>query len=109
MYNSIDDKLREVRRRSTIIKKKQERKTIFRLSGAAAASFVLMVAGIISFTGNGAEGMTHTSYGAFLLSAETGGYLLVAFLSFLAGTVATILLSIFRQKHRAKEDEEGLK
>ena len=88
---------REVLIRSGTVRKNNELKRIRALSGSSAAVFACLTMVIVSFAGYGKEEIPGTQYGAFLLSAETGGYILVAVLAFVFGVIMTILAMKYKK------------
>ena len=71
---------------------------------AAFSLFVLVAALVIGFSGTGSASQVSSVYGAFLLSADAGGYILTAVAAFAAGVLVTAIVQ--RQRRRKKPDLE---
>ena len=96
MRLTTDEALQEVLKKSETIRKKREKRKVQLLSGAVALLFAGLILTISQYAGGGAAQSTETSYGAFLLSAEVGGYILVALIAFAAGVILTMILQKYR-------------
>lgn len=88
--------LREIMRRSEIIKKKKDYKKLYTLTASASSLLLVLVVFIVGLGGIEAAGTDRTAYGSFLLSPQAGGYVLTAVIAFGVG----VLLTILTQKHR---------
>ena len=89
---------REILRRGEALRKRKERRTIQALSAASAALLILMILSVQVLPPEGsAEGM-RSVYGAFLLPAEAGGYVLAAVVAFAVGAVVTVACIRYRDK-----------
>lgn len=97
MKYSTEDALKEINRRAGVILKKRERRVTNVLATTAGITLIALFAVIGSFSGAGAL-ETQSVYGAFMLSAETGGYALTAVLGFVLGICVTLLVK--RLKNR---------
>lgn len=96
---SIKDQMTEIRRRRGLYR---EKKQVRNLSILAAGMGILLMAVMIFAPGvRGAVDFAGTHLGATILGSETGGYVIVALLSFALG----ILITLITQKYR-KIDEE---
>lgn len=73
------------------------------LSGVSGLLVVLLVCVIASFTDGGTAGIANPAYGAFFLSAEAGGYVLVAVIAFAVGVVLTIAVYKYRRVGKSKK------
>ena len=93
--------LQEVLKRSTALDRKRERVRIRLLSGAVVLLLACLTGVVALFPGTGAAHSSESVYGAFLLSTETGGYILVAVIAFVAGVVLTALM----MRHRRNIDK----
>ena len=94
---------REVMKRSGTVRKKRELFKLRIMAACPAALFVCLTVVIASLSGYAKAGMPGTSYGSFLLSAETGGYILVAVLALVLGSVFTLLA--LKYKNTKHNDE----
>ena len=63
-------------------------------------AFLLLV--ICMMPGSPGSAFTGTVYGSFLLSAESGGYVLAAVVAFVLGIVTTLLCLKIRNKRKAQ-------
>lgn len=98
------EQLNEILLRGEKLRKKKDRNTLRGLSTTAALLFIALVSCIGTFGKSGAPG-SRSEYGSFLLSAETGGYILTALLAFLAGVITAVLIQKnkkAKQKNRAE-------
>lgn len=100
MKYTKEDALKEIRRRAGIIRKNQEKKTTRILTTIACLTSIALFALIGVFSGSRVYA-TPSVYGAFILSTETGGFILAAVLGFVLGVVATLL--IMRKKDSNKK------
>ena len=96
-YDS-DAALQEILRRSEAIRAKKERRTIRGLASASAALLALLVAGVCLFSRTETTEGVWSVYGAFLLPAEAGGYVLAAVAAFVIGVVVTVACVRYREK-----------
>ena len=104
MSFTTEEALQEVLKRSEEIRiRNGQRKT-----AALAAATMTLLSGLIlviaSFAGTATAEITESTYGAFLLSAQYGGYILVAVLAFAAGAALTALIM-----HRGRDRKENAK
>ena len=100
MKYSEQEQLNQILIRSEALRR---RKDLHAMQGLAvsAASIFCMLAAFIGALGRTGSEETRTVYGSFLLSAETGGYVLVALLAFTLGVAITILI----QRHNEKKQK----
>ena len=96
-YDS-DAEFQEILRRSKAIREKKERRTIRALAGSSAAALILLVAGVCLFSRTETTEGIRSVYGAFLLPAEAGGYVLAAVAAFVVGVVVTVACIRYREK-----------
>lgn len=109
MKYTTEKALQEIKRRAKKIRQKRERKIVGILSACASVSFIALLVVISYFSGIQVSGI-QTEYGSFILSAETGGYVLTAVLSFVLGVSITIVAKYMHDKksrktENCKEDE----
>ena len=95
---TAEQTMEEILRRSSNIRKKSEKRRTGLLLLSNVLTCVLLVVAVVLFTGLNAAGGRVSSYGAFLLSPETGGYILVAVIAFLVGISLAILVLRKRRK-----------
>ena len=100
-----EEAFREVLRRGSIVRKRRENRNIRILGGMTGVLLVGLICVIASFS-NGGVGSAGSAYGAFLLSAEAGGYVLTAVIAFVVGVVLTVLIWQYRKRKRKNPEEE---
>jgi putative copper export protein len=98
MRRDIDDSLREILKRSDRIRREREKRLIRGMTSACVVLLVALTACISIFSGSGGSPVSESVYGSFLLSAEAGGYVLVAVLAFICGIIASVLAEKIRKK-----------
>ncbi len=87
---SIEDQMAEIKRRSSLYREKKQIRTLSLL--AAGTGILLIAVMIIALGVNGMVGMSSSVLGSLILGPETGGYIIVALLSFPLNTVVCIFL-----------------
>ena len=97
MKYTKEEQLNEIMNRGKMLRQRKDRNTVKGLSATAGMLFVTLVL-CIGTLGRAGVLESRTDYGSFLLSAETGGYVLVAILAFVSGIVVAALI----HKHRNK-------
>lgn len=97
MKYTTDEALKEITRRGAEIKRKRDQKITGILSAASLLCVISIIMTASFFSGSQVSG-EQTVYGSFVLSAETGGYVLVAVLGFALGVVVTCIVRHFRTK-----------
>jgi putative copper export protein len=103
MYENTEEALKEIHRRGREIRKKRDRRVKAVLSAAGSvAVFALLI--VMSVFMDGVAAGAESSYGAFLLPAEAGGYVLIAVIAFLAGVAVTVLIRKMRDRDKNTED-----
>lgn len=90
MKYSTEGALIEIKRRAKQIRQKHERRVSNILAACASFSLIAFIAVIGFFSDAGVSGM-QTEYGAFILPAETGKYVLIAALGFVLGVCVTLI------------------
>ena len=103
MKYTKEDALKEIRRRAGIIRQNQERRTTRILTTTACLTLVALFTIIGIFSGS-AVTSTQSEYGAIILSAETGGFILAAILGFVLGVVATLLIKSKKNSNKKQAD-----
>ncbi len=91
-----DEAFLEITKRGAQIRKKKQQRQVKILS---AASFMLTFAliGVLGVVGDFGLARGQTTYGSLMLSAESGGYILVAVLAFALGVLITITIQKYRK------------
>lgn len=88
---STEEALKEINRRAGIILKKREKRITNALVTTAGVTLFALFAVIGKFSGVEIP-ESQSEYGSFILSTETVGYLLTAFLSFVFGVCVTLIV-----------------
>ena len=99
MKYTKEEALSEIKRRSTKIRKEEAKKKEIILSAVSACLMLALVVVIGIFGGAGVVAGAGSAYGSFFISAESGGYVLVAIAAFLVGVIVTVVI-----KHRLKRE-----
>lgn len=99
MKYTEQEQLDEILFRSRGLRQKKERNILRGLSASAALLFFAL-AGCIGTLGGKGVLESRTDYGSFLLSAETGGYVLTAVIAFVAGVITAVLIRRYRKEKR---------
>ncbi len=97
MKYSKEEALEEIRRRAGIIRQKHDRKVTNILTTTAGFTLIALFAVIGIFSGS-AISATPSAYGAFIISAESGGYVLAGVLGFVFGVIVTLLVKQLKKK-----------
>lgn len=90
-YESKEEIIQEIHRRGRILKEKHDRRVTQFLSASTALMTFLLIGMISVFSGTCTVGEV-SSYGAFLLPVEAGGYVLTAVIAFMTGVAITVIL-----------------
>ena len=96
------EQLQQVLLRADLLRQRRELRVLKGLPASAAALLFMLMA-LIGSLGRVGLSEARTLYGAFLLSPETGGYVLVAVLAFAFGVVITVLLTEHKKKSGGNE------
>ena len=97
MVRTTDEMVQEILRRSGKLKQKRNRGVVRSLAAAAVILCFLMIGTVMWKVSGVPVGEKTSLYGAFLLSAEAGGYILTAVAAFTAGAVVAMLLIRIRK------------
>ena len=98
MKHTRDDALREIMRRSEIIRERKGRRTTRILSSMFIMLSLGVVASISAFSRSAAAVSQDSAMGSFLLRPETMGYVFIAFLAFGAGVILAVLGIRYRNR-----------
>lgn len=100
MKYTSEEALAEIMRRKDQIVLRRSRRSCRMLSGMSCvlAAFLLLV--ICMMPGRTGSAFTGTVYGSFLLSAESGGYVLAAVIAFVLGVCVTLLCLKIRERRK---------
>ena len=110
MFDTKERVIRAKERADRIVQKRDKR--IIRGLSTLCIALSCCLAGVIGILGEGSGGaVVQGMNGATLLSESTGGYVLVAVISFLAAVVFTLLCVRLHERNGrpAKEKKEGLR
>ena len=103
MKYTEQEQLDEILHRSRRLRQRKNRNVLRGLSASAAVLFFAL-AGCIGVLGGKGVLESRTVYGSFLLSAETGGYVLVAVLAFVTGIIVTVLIERYRRRQNGEKN-----
>ncbi len=95
------EQLEEILLRGGKLRRGKDRNVTRGLSAGAAVLFFALAACIGALGGKGIL-ESRTDYGSFLLSAETGGYVLTAVIAFAAGVITAVLIKRYRNAKQSK-------
>ena len=102
MKYTTEEALAEIMRRMDQIVLQRSRRSCHVLSGVSAMLMAFLLLVICMMPGSPGSAFTGTVYGSFLLSAESGGYVLAAVIAFVLGIVTTLLCLKIRNKRKAQ-------
>ena len=97
MKYTTENALKEIKRRAKVIRQKREKKITDILTMSSFFSLIALIAVISTYSSSKVSGL-QTEYGAFILSAETGGYILAAVLGFVLGVSITLVIRHMKNK-----------
>ena len=97
MKYSKENALKEIKRRAKIIRQEKERRITNFVTATASITSVALFA-VIGVFSEAEVSTKQTMYGSFILSAETGGYILTAVLGFALGVLVTIITRRMKNK-----------
>ena len=106
MKYTTEEALAEIMHRKDQIVLRRNRRSCRVLSGAAGTLTLLLVLVITLMPGRTGSAFTETLYGSFLLSAESGGYVLAAVIAFALGVVVTLLCMKYRKQNTHEDEKE---
>ena len=93
-----EKEFREILRRGEALRREKERHTVQMLAITSSALLVVLVLGIHTFSLEGNQREIQSVFGAFLLPAEAGGYILAAVLAFFIGVAVTFACMRYRMR-----------
>ena len=99
MKYTEQEQLSEILLRGEKLRCRKDRNVTRGLSTSVAVLF-LALAGCIGTLGGKGVLESRTDYGSFLLSAETGGYVLTAVIAFVMGVITTVLIKRYRKSNQ---------
>lgn len=98
MKYTKENAISEIKRRSRGIKRAREQKLTKGLMALTCLIAIALVGEVGLMTGPTTEGDMASVYGSFLLSPESGIYVLVAVVAFLVGVAITLLIKKLHKK-----------
>lgn len=105
MRYTTEERVEIALRRGTALARKRERSARRRLSCLSGILFAMLLAVIWTLPEGRSASAPGSVYGAFMLSAQAGGYLLTALIAFLLGVAVTLLC--VRRKRPAPPARKG--
>lgn len=96
----------EILLRGNRLRKRKEQAVTRGLGACSAVLAALVALSIGALSKASLPGTGRSAYGAFLLTAEAGGYVLSAVLTFTAGVIITNLCVRYRTKRDNEQDKE---
>ena len=108
MKYTEQEQLEEILHRGKKLRQRRDKNLMRGFSATATALLFALTACIAKFGGSGVL-ESRTDYGSFLLSAETGGYVLTAVLAFAVGAIITVIIHRYRaiNTFATKEDNNS--
>ncbi len=91
MKYTMDSALSELQKRSSRIRRRRSKRVLYELSTAVFMLTLALITSLSMVIPDGASALTGSDYGAFLLPADAGGYVLVGVISFVAAVVITVI------------------
>ncbi|MCR5461131.1 MAG: hypothetical protein K6F51_14785 [Acetatifactor sp.] len=105
MKYDAEEGFEEIKRRGSKIRRRHEQRIRHVLYGTTAILAIALIGVLGTFAGANTAG-TQTVYGAFLLSAGSGGYILTALLAFLLGILAALSVTHYRMDDGEKNPKK---
>ena len=99
-----EGKVREIRRRSGILRKRHDRGIAWILSASSAAVMFLLVSACAYLSREHTGPRVGNTYGAMLGGSDIGGYVLAAVIAFTAGVIVTATLMRYGKRRTAGKD-----
>ena len=101
---TIQERIEILHHRAAEIRKQKEKRKLTAAGCVSACLFVILAA-FLAQTNGLAECVTENRFaGASMLSAGTGGYVLVAVLSFAAAVVITVICMKWKKRNQKEKD-----
>lgn len=105
MKYTSEEALSEIMVRSSRIALHRAKRSCRILSGATGALAVALILVIGVLPGKLGLSKANTVYGAFLLSPESGGYVLTALIAFVLGVTVTLMCRRYRKRKNDSDDD----
>lgn len=103
MKYELEEAVLEIERRAVVRRMRRIQRRTRRLSAACLTLFALLPYVLYQCVQPGARISGMTRFGAYMLPAEAGGYVLVGLISFVVAVVITITCIRWREKHPPEE------
>ena len=97
MKYTTEDALKEINRRAKTIRRRHQRVVTNLLAASASFCLIALFCVIGVFTGSEVP-VNQIEYGAFILPAGNGLYMVIAILGFVLGVCTTLLLQLYKRK-----------
>ncbi|MBO4808809.1 MAG: hypothetical protein J5537_07175 [Lachnospiraceae bacterium] len=98
MKYTSEQAITEIKRRSREIKKARERKLTKALTAVTCFIAIALVGEVGLLSGPGVGGDLASSYGSFMLTPESGIYVIISVVAFLVGVSIPLLIKKLRNK-----------
>ena len=102
MKYETDEALKEIMRRSRLIRQSREKRVTSLCAVASLLSFGMLTLLISGMAGGTSPAAGQEQMGSFLLSAKAGGYVLTAVAAFTAGVILTMITQKYRGKRKGR-------
>ncbi len=90
MKYTLDESLAEFDKRKKSAEKKRHKRNERALFSGVGILSVMLIVSLFNVIGLTVPGQGNSNYGSFLLSPESGGYIVVAIIAFVLGILLTI-------------------
>ena len=107
MKYTTEEALTEIMLRKDQIMLQRSRRSCRVLSGVSAMLMAFLLLVICMMPGSPGSAFSGTVYGSFLLSAESGGYVLVAVVAFILGVMTTLLIQNRKKQTECVRDTQN--
>ena len=104
MKYTTEEALTEIMRRKNQIVLRRNRRSCQVLSGVSTMLMAFLLQIICVMPGSPGSAFTGTVYGSFLLSAESGGYVLASVIAFTLGVAVTLLCLKMKQSPQKRKE-----
>ena len=100
MKYTPDEAFEEIKRRGRKIRLDHEKKMTKTMWAVSSVLAIVLIGTMGMYVKNSVALTGTTAYGSFLLPAESGGYVLIAVIAFLAGVFLTLILRNYTEKKK---------
>ncbi len=102
---TLDESVAEFEKRKKFAEKKRHKRNERALFSGVGVLSVMLIISLFNVIGLNAPGQGNSNYGSFLLSPESGGYIVVAIIAFVLGILLTI--AVLYRNGRLKEKKNS--